>query len=941
MISTLQLKSPAAYDPNIPSVSRTTSLLIALMPEDYDRQNVAVAETLSHPSTVQFRECIRVLMFFLSNKIPLGTHDPAAFATQSTTGVNGHIMEMLLMAGLLSENALKTLSLQKHPTAQTIVERIFEISLTCCNLRVIRILLQCGMRPNKPIFVPVVDSPVEKEEPELQLILPLEFAAQVQSLNNSIHMTRLLLSFRADPNGYKRQTPASIAVRTGNHQLLDILLANGARVSKPDLVHAVMAQDVKSLCLLFDTGLDVNMVFDTPIHPKITPLGYFSWIGNKIMAQLMISRGANPNFELITEFEGEIFRTTPLGLASGHGHLAIMEILTAFSRKVNFDASKTGYIPHIVPAVANGHMGAVQFLLSSGADIKVADEFKLKADTRKMTLLERCQVQNGMDLYHMLIDTGAKLDPAAVENFLSLQMMWHWKRGNSNEISKVYKLAVDQGLNFNESKCVNSESFFQSTIRNGNCDIPRLLRLAGAPVSGRQTPSNLHVPTVMLLDHLGILSNVLHTNGQMILINATLEGVDNLVNILVQRVPVNQPIPIAQRSEQWRTALPPVFPHCKSPLEAALYRKNLNLAQTLIQRGAPISESELNVVVWQASIARDISLVELFIGFFEKRFPAPTAMTIAIRENQDDFVRLLMRNGFSPSGSPAWPKFNVFSIEPEPPTDWWNEPQVGSRTSILEVLAELGNQPLLKEILAGTPWSNDEKGCALAACLRSSKNHLISDLLSSGASINNDAMTAAIELHDVALVRTFIAAGAILNPVIGHGDGTCDLTPLQQAVKSNEIPTIELLIQAGADINAPTTAVSGITALQLAVQNGNMEVVKLLLDSGADGATALQVAAKNGFIGIVSQLLDRGVDINAVGSDGTTALITAAEHGRLDMVQLLIHKGNIIRSPHRGQILRAISKAVENGHWALVVFMEGIIGHHTPRAEMAGCASFT
>ena len=911
------------------------------MPEDYDRQNLAVAETLAHPSTVQFRECIRMLMFFLSNKISLGTHDPAAFTTQSITGVNGHIMEMLLMAGILSENALKTLFLQKHPTAQTVVERIFEIAITCCNLRVVRILLQCGMRPNKPIFVPVLDSSVEKTEPEFQLILPLEFAAQVQDLNNSIHLSRLLLCFRADPNGYKRQTPVSIAVGAGKHQLLDILLANGARVSKPDLVHAVMSQDMKALCLLLDTGLDVNMVFDTPIHPKITPLGYFSWIGNKIMAQLMISRGANPNFELITEFEGEIFRTSPLGLASGHGHLEIMEMLKASSANVNFDAGKIGYIPHIVPAIANGHMGAVQFLLSAGADIKAADEFKLKADTRKMTLLERSQVQNGMDLYHMLIDAGAKLDPAAVENFLSLQMMWHWKRGNSNEISRVYKIADDQGLKLNDSKCVNSESFFQSMIRKGNCDIPRLLRLAGAPVSGRQTPSNLHLPTVMLLDHLGILSDVLSTNGQMILINAILEGVDNLVDILVQRVPVDQPIPTTQRSEQWRTALPPVFPNCNSPLEAALYRKNLDVAKTLIQRGAPVSESELNVIIWQAAIAHDISLVERFIGLFEHRFPAPTAMAIAIRENQDDIVRLLIRDGFSPSGSPAWPKFNIFSIESEGPIDWWNDPQVGSRTSVLEVLAEVGNQLLLAEVLAGASWSKEDKGCALATSLRSSKNHLISDLLNAGACINNDAMIAAIELRDITLVRTFIAAGAILNPTIDHGGGICELTPLQQAVKSNDVQMIEYLIQAGADINFLPGYANGMTALQLAVQNGNMEIVKLLLNSGADEAGSLQVAAKNGLIGIACQLLDHGADLNAVGSDGTTALITAAENGRLDVAQLLLHKGNIVRSPHRGQILRAITRAVENGHWALVVFMEGIIGHHTPRAEMAGCASFT
>lgn len=52
------------------------------------------------------------------------------------------------------------------------------------------------------------------------------------------------------------------------------------------------------------------------------------------------------------------------------------------------------------------------------------------------------------------------------------------------------------------------------------------------------------------------------------------------------------------------------------------------------------------------------------------------------------------------------------------------------------------------------------------------------------------------------------------------------------------------------------------TALMLAVSHGNLEMVKMLLEAGAD--------------------------INIQDDDGSTALMCAAEHGRIDIVKLLL-----------------------------------------------------
>jgi ankyrin repeat protein len=86
------------------------------------------------------------------------------------------------------------------------------------------------------------------------------------------------------------------------------------------------------------------------------------------------------------------------------------------------------------------------------------------------------------------------------------------------------------------------------------------------------------------------------------------------------------------------------------------------------------------------------------------------------------------------------------------------------------------------------------------------------------------------------------------------------------------------------------------TALQHAVENGNMELVNLLIsEHGAridsppatdGGATALQIASLKGYIGIARRLLDLGADVNEDPAEYNerTALQGAAEHGRIDML---------------------------------------------------------
>jgi ankyrin repeat protein len=107
------------------------------------------------------------------------------------------------------------------------------------------------------------------------------------------------------------------------------------------------------------------------------------------------------------------------------------------------------------------------------------------------------------------------------------------------------------------------------------------------------------------------------------------------------------------------------------------------------------------------------------------------------------------------------------------------------------------------------------------------------------------------------------------------------------------IETIKTLIEAGEDVNEKERP------LVLAAEKGNIDIVKLLLEHGADvngteskyGSAPLHFAAQKGYLDVVKLLLDYGADINQLNDQGTTPLHFAAEGGNIDIVKLLLEEG--------------------------------------------------
>ena len=154
------------------------------------------------------------------------------------------------------------------------------------------------------------------------------------------------------------------------------------------------------------------------------------------------------------------------------------------------------------------------------------------------------------------------------------------------------------------------------------------------------------------------------------------------------------------------------------------------------------------------------------------------------------------------------------------------------------------------------------------------------------------ALAWAANRDDLETTDLLIRAGAKVNLANEYG-----VTPLSLACTNRNAAMVERLLNAGAD---PTAALwTGETPVMVCARTGNAETVKLLLLHRADpnaketqqGQTALMRAVAQKHPEVVRALIDGGADVRARSKGGFMALHFAGQQGEIASARMLLAAG--------------------------------------------------
>lgn len=153
----------------------------------------------------------------------------------------------------------------------------------------------------------------------------------------------------------------------------------------------------------------------------------------------------------------------------------------------------------------------------------------------------------------------------------------------------------------------------------------------------------------------------------------------------------------------------------------------------------------------------------------------------------------------------------------------------------------------------------------------------------------------AVRLRRFSICALAVSAALWPQAVTAAGENNVNLV---KAAGRGKLKTVEKLLDRGADPDSVDRF--GFTALQRAVQGSEAEVVRLLLQRGADadatGGSAdlppLHRAAKEDSIELARLLIDAGAEVDRQIGTGDTALLAAVEGGSTEeVVRLLLDSG--------------------------------------------------
>ena len=337
------------------------------------------------------------------------------------------------------------------------------------------------------------------------------------------------------------------------------------------------------------------------------------------------------------------------------------------------------------------------------------------------------------------------------------------------------------------------------------------------------------------------------------------------------------------------------------PIIFATKSGNVDSVVELISAGVNVNLADTNDGNTALHLANNFQVVKLLVDaeadVNAKNKNGDTPLHIAAKHGDAEVCRYLIANGAN---------VNATNVEKQYPIHF---AAYYCNVDVFKLLTENGSPIDASDDNLFTPLHlASSQGCVELVKLLASDKKV--DVKSYERKNHNNA------LHMAVLFGHYNVVDVLATPKMIESTNENWYTPLIMAAKMNRQDILELLVNRGANVNA--TSKSGNCALYAAVNNGNVNMARYLLDHGAKVRRSLFIAVDNGNLEMCKLLIERGADVNTRDARSYNVLMIASGKGDLEILKLLVHSGA------NSKLKEAADEARQAGHDDIVVFLSGV-----------------
>lgn len=624
----------------------------------------------------------------------------------------------------------------------------------------------------------------------------------------------------------------------------------------PPVYYAAAQGDLKTVQALHEYGADLSK----PTKQGETAIYCAAQNGHAGVAAFLLSKG-------VTVDPLTVHNETPLLIAAREGHLEIVAGLIHAGANVNQQDNR-GWSALMV-ALREGHTHVVNLLLNHNVDVNLAP--KDGAHALMMAVKQEDEI-----LTRRLIDQGADVHHVARDGMCALRIAV--LRGNQ----PIARRLLNAGANVS-APFANKEKPAEMAERQGHTELAAYLKKREKRLAA-------------CMDILEVVAR-----GDLARIKEIVVQVPQSVNVHSKRSRWT-PLLIAVRAEELEIAQT-LLDHGadvhtrsndgKSAIAYAVDTSNLAMVKVLLEGGARIDQVDLEGTDLRSYAVeqREDAIVQ-FLDSFLVQQEAGYALFQAVKEDDPPRALTILKE-------------NPGCVDARTRHERW--------TPLLQAARESnsGMVRLLLEYHAQVNFCNTRGMSPLMYAARNGDLDLVRLLLNRGADVrlvSREGNTAC----DFALDRGHARVVMLLQEVESQlsdlsrtgfpGETKADLSDgedrgraldIFQAVQENDVQRLKQVLHYWPGSNRLRWGPSELTPLHMAISAGNQTITQLLVQSGADvnaptreGRMPIHQAVGRADIALVELLVRHGADINAI-SQGLTALRMAEAAGYDDIVEAL------------------------------------------------------